>query len=44
MTTFAVGRDSGGCCGTGIGTGEAAASSIQYNLHTLKQEPEELRV
>ena len=43
MTTFTVARDSGGCCGIGIGTGEASSSS-NLQLHTLKQEPEELCV
>ena len=43
MTNFAVARGFGGCYGTGIGTGEASASS-NLQLHTLKQEPEELRV
>ena len=35
MITFTVARGSGGCCGTGIGTGEASAS---YNLQTAQTE------
>ena len=34
MTTFAVARDSGGCCETGIGTGEAAASTVLQSAQT----------
>ena len=34
MTPFAVGRDSGGCCGIGIGTGEASSSSNLQSAQT----------
>ena len=34
MTTFTVGRDSGGCCETGIGTGEASASTVLQSAQT----------